>query len=97
MWWSGGGVGIGDETLVTIPLGLMIGWTGSGGEVSFSPYAGGHLNLDIATGPGDDVDLSAVVDLGIDLQFDSGWLIRFGAAVAEGARDALAIGVRLPT
>lgn len=97
VWWSGGGIGIGDETIVTIPVGLVLGWTGTGGEVGLSPYGGGHLNLDIASGTGDNVDLNAVLDLGLDLNFPSGWLVRFGAAIAEGGRDALAIGVRLPT
>lgn len=94
MWWSGGGLGIGDETVVTIPLGLILGWTG-GTDVVLSPYGGAHLNLDIYSGEGDNLDLSGAVDLGIDLAFSSGWLVRFGASV--GDRDALAIGVRLPS
>jgi hypothetical protein len=93
MWWSGGGLGIGSETLVTIPLGLIVGWTG-GTDVTLSPYGGGHLNLDIWSGPGDSLDLSGVVDLGIDLGFQSGWLVRFGVSI--GDREALAIGLRLP-
>jgi hypothetical protein len=93
MWWSGGGLGIGSETLVTIPLGLIVGWTG-GTDVTLSPYGGGHLNLDIWSGPGDSLDLSGAVDLGIDLGFQSGWLVRFGVSI--GDREALAIGLRLP-
>ena len=42
MWWSGGGIGVGSETLVTVPLGLMLGWTGGDDDVRFSPYGGGH-------------------------------------------------------
>ncbi len=95
VWWSGGGIGIGDETVVSIPLGLIIGWSGSGGDVILSPYGGGHVSLDIASGPGDSVELSGVVDLGLDLVLSSGWLIRFGATI--GDRDALAIGVKLPS
>ena len=53
------------------------------------------MSLDIASGPGDSVDLSGVVDLGLDLVLSSGWLIRFGATI--GDRDALAIGVKLPS
>ena len=93
MWWSGGGLGIGSETLVTIPLGLIVGRTG-GTDVTLSPYGGGHLNLDIWSGPGDSLDLSGAVDLGIDLGFQSGWLVRFGVSI--GDREALAIGLRLP-
>lgn len=95
VWWAGGGVGIGNETVATIPVGLALGWTGSGGTVRFSPYGGGHVALSVASGPGDNVDLGGVVDLGIDLEFDSGWLVRFGVAV--GDREAIAIGARLPT
>ncbi|MGD8729704.1 MAG: hypothetical protein PVF90_08350, partial [Gemmatimonadota bacterium] len=32
IWWAGGGVGIGTETLFTAPLGIVLGWTGRGGE-----------------------------------------------------------------
>jgi len=93
IWWSGGGLGVGDETLVTIPLGLILGWSG-GDDVVLSPYGGGHLNLDIFSGDGDNFDLSGAVDLGIDLTFPSGWLVRFGVSV--GDREALAIGLRFP-
>ena len=96
IWWSGGGVGIGSETLVTIPLGLILGWSGQGGDVVLSPYGGGHINLDIVSGEGDNVDLDLVGDLGLDLVLPSGWLIRFGATLADGGRDALALGFRLP-
>ena len=95
VWWSGGGVGIGDETVVTFPVGLVVGWSGSGGDVVLSPYGGGHVSLDISTIDNNTVDLSGVVDLGLDLAFASGWLIRFGATF--GDRDALAIGVKLPS
>jgi len=95
VWWSGGGISVGSETLVNVPLGLILGWTSSGGEVVLSPYGGGHMALAISSGNNNNVDLIGVVDLGIDLQFSSGWLVRFGAAV--GDEEALAIGVRLPT
>jgi len=95
MWWSGGGLGIGDETLVTIPLGLILGWTGSGEDVTLSPYGGGHMALAISSVDNNSVDLIGVVDLGLDLTFPSGWLVRFGASV--GDEESLALGVRLPT
>jgi hypothetical protein len=94
-WWWGAGLGIGSETVVSFPLGIVLGWTGSGGEVVLSPYGGGHIVLDIASGPGDDVDLNGAVDLGMDLVLSSGWMIRFGASI--GDRESLAFGVRLPT
>lgn len=95
VWWSGGGIGFGDETVVTIPLGLIIGWSGSGGDVILSPYGGGHVSLDLSTRDNNSVDLTGVVDLGLDLVLSSGWMIRFGATI--GDRDALALGVKLPS
>ncbi len=80
---------------MTFPVGLVVGWSGSGGDVVLSPYGGGHVSLDISTIDNNTVDLSGVVDLGLDLAFASGWLIRFGATF--GDRDALAIGVKLPS
>lgn len=95
IWWTGGGLGVGDEVVVSIPLGLVFGWSGSGDGLTFMPYAGGHVVLDVFTGEGDSLDLDAAVDLGVDLGFPSGFMARFGATV--GGRDALAIGVRFPT
>ena len=95
VWWSGGGVGLGDETLVTIPVGLVIGWSGSGGDVILSPYGGGHLNLEISSRANAGVDLVGVVDLGLDVGLPSGWLIRFGATI--GDRESLALGLKLPS
>ncbi len=95
MWWSGAGLSVGDETLVTFPLGAIVGWTGGDSGTTLSPYAGGHLALDISSVDQNNLDLSGAVDLGLDLVLSSGWLIRFGATV--GDRDALAIGFLLPT
>jgi len=94
-WWSGLGAGVGDEFVLSVPLGLVVGWQGAGDDVVFAPYAGGHAVLDIGTGEGDAVDLSASLDVGLDLTLVSGWVVRFGAAI--GGRDALALGVRLPS
>lgn len=95
IWWSGGGVGFGEEALVTFPLGIVLGWTGSGGDVVLSPYGGGHVVLDLVTGPGDALHFDGVIDLGLDLVTSSGWMIRAGASL--GDRESLALGVRLPT
>jgi len=95
MWWWGGGVGIGSETVVSFPLGIMLGWTGSGGEVMLSPYGGAHMVLDIASGPGDSLEFDAAVDLGLDLVLSSGLTVRFGASL--GDRESIAAGLRLPT
>jgi hypothetical protein len=94
VWWTGAGLGVGDELLVSVPLGLAVGWRGSDEGVTFTPYVGGHLALDILTGPADDMELEGAVDLGIDLSFGSAFVVRFGVSV--GGRDALAVGARLP-
>ena len=94
VWWTGAGLGVGDELLVSVPLGLAAGWRGSDEGVTFTPYVGGHLALDILTGPADDMELEGAVDLGIDLSFGSAFVVRFGVSV--GGRDALAVGARLP-
>lgn len=95
LWWSGAGLGVGDEALISFPLGAVIGWSISEESVSFAPYVGGHLVLDAYTGPGDDLDLDGSLDLGVDLGFGSDLMVRFGAALAD--RDAFALGLRLPT
>lgn len=94
IWWTGAGLGFGNEVVASFPLGLSLGWRGSNEGVTFMPNVGGHVVLDVASGPGDDVDIDGAVDLGFDLGFDSGFMVRFGAAI--GGRDALAVGVRLP-
>jgi hypothetical protein len=93
IWWSGAGVGIGDETVVSVPLGALVGWSGEGGDAILSPYAGGHLTLDVTTRDEDNVRFTGTVDLGLDLVLQTGWLVRFGASV--GDREALALGVRI--
>jgi hypothetical protein len=94
IWWTGAGIGLGDDVSASFPLGLVFGWTGRDENVSFMPYAGGHLVLDVISGPDDDLDLEGVVDLGLDLAFSQGWTFRFGAAL--GGRESLGIGFRVP-
>lgn len=94
MWWSGAGVGVGHDARISIPAGLVLGWEARDEGVSFSPYVGGHVALDILTAGDGDMRLDGSVDLGLDLTFTSGWILRFGGAV--GGRNALAVGVRLP-
>jgi hypothetical protein len=94
IWWAGGGIGVGDESVFTAPLGIMLGWTGTGGDVQLSPYAGAHVVLDLTSVEGDAVRFDGVIDLGLDLVLGSGWMIRAGASF--GDRESLALGVKLP-
>ncbi len=95
-WWSGLGVGVGNETVVSVPLGIIAGWSGSSESgVIFSPYGGGHVALDFASGEGDSVGFSGAIDLGGDIVLQSGWMIRFGATF--GDREAIALGFKLPS
>ena len=94
-WWTGLGAGVGHDLLFSVPMGIVAGWQGSGDDVVFAPYAGAHATLDLRTGEGSAVDLNASFDVGLDLTLVSGWMIRLGASL--GGRDALALGVRLPS
>ncbi len=93
IWWSGVGMGLGDDVAVSLPLGVAFSWAWVGDGVSVMPSAGAHLALDIILGDGDGLDLEGALDLGLDFAV-SRWVIRVGAAL--GGRDALAIGVRIP-
>jgi len=95
VWWSGLGVGVGNETLVSVPLGLIVGWSGAADNgVIFSPYAGGHVALDVISGEGDNMNFNGAIDLGADIVLNSGWMIRFGATF--GDRQAIALGFKIP-
>jgi len=93
MWWSGAGLGLGESTVISVPLGALIGWSGQGGDVILSPYGGGHVTLDISDVDNDNVSLGGSFDFGLDIVLSSGWLVRFGGSI--GDRDALAIGVKI--
>ena len=95
MWWSGAGLGWGEDTVVSLPLGAVVGWSGQGGDVILSPYGGGHISLDISDVTDNSVSLNGSFDFGLDVVLSSGWLVRFGGSV--GDRDALAIGVKIDT
>ena len=95
LWWTGAGVAVGDDLVASFPLGLVLSWNGEDEGVTFSPYAGGHVVLDVTTAGDDDIELDGVVDLGLDVAFPSGWVGRFGAAL--GGRESLAIGLRIPS
>jgi hypothetical protein len=100
-WIAGIGLGAGDEILISIPFGVTLGASFSGEGVAFGPYVSPRLILDAWTGdddpPGDgpnrrrdSLDLELAVDFGLDVAFDPGWTLRFGATL--GDREALAVG-----
>lgn len=92
-WIAGVGLGVGDEILFSIPFGVTIGAAISTESVAFGPYVSPRLILDAWTGddrPRDGLDLELAVDLGMDVAFNPGWTLRFGATL--GDREALAVG-----
>jgi hypothetical protein len=99
VWVVGGGASLSDDVLVSLPAGLVAGWSLDAGEVVFQPYVGPRVVLDAwiggrEPGEGDDLQLEATVDLGFDLRLAGGWTVRFGATI--GDREALAVGLALP-
>jgi hypothetical protein len=95
VWWGGGGLSVGSDWLVSAPIGLLVGWTGEGDGAVISPYGGAHVVLDITGNDGDAMNFDGVLDLGLDLVLNSGWMIRAGASL--GDREAIAIGFRIPS
>lgn len=93
-WVLGAGGSVGNNALISIPGGLTLGRSFSGDGITFTPYVTPRLVLDVllADEVEDDTELEFVADLGLDLQFQPNWAVRFG--VTLGDRDeALAIGV----
>ena len=94
IWLLGAGIGIGHDLLASFPAGISLSSEHRSEGVLFRPYVTPRVDLDLASGPGDNADLSFSADLGLDLSFAPNWMIRFGASV--GRRDALAIGLAFP-
>ncbi len=96
-WFTGVGAGIGEGMLISFPLGVSLGYDMEADGVWFNPSIAPRVFLDTRLGgpdePGDEneIRLGLAVDLGMDLSFDPGWAIRFGASL--GDRRALAIGL----
>jgi hypothetical protein len=95
LWWSGVGAGVGDDVVVSVPLGLVAAWRGLGDGNAFAPYLGAHVAMDVGSGEGDALHLDASLDLGLDLTLTTGWVVRFGASLL--GREALAVGIRVPS
>jgi hypothetical protein len=94
MWWAGGGLSVGSDWIISAPVGIILGWSGVGDSVVFSPYGGAHLVMDLTGNDGDAIDLDGVIDLGLDLVLSSGWMIRVGASL--GDRESIAAGIKIP-
>jgi hypothetical protein len=94
-WFAGVGAGYSDWLVVSVPLGITLGRTFGAPDVNFTPYLAPKVIPDIhlGRGPNDDneLTLSLDVDLGFDVQFAPGWMIRIGAGL--GSRSALAVGI----
>jgi hypothetical protein len=91
-WVFGAGLGVADWTRLSIPLGLSLGHTFRDPSATFKPYITPRIFLDAAFGNGDsEADLGFAVDLGLDLTFTRGFLVRFGASL--GDRDAVGVGL----
>lgn len=97
-WVTGAGFGIGDDAVVSLPLGITIGRAFQAESVMFNPSFAPRMVLDVWLGDDnrprdddDDINLGLALDFGLDIGFDPGWAIRFG--VSGGDRDALAIGI----
>lgn len=91
-WVLGAGFSVGDDFLLSFPLGLTVGHTFPDEDVQFTPYATPRVVLDAFFGDDDDrVDLDFALDLGLDLRFTSDLVVRFGGTIAD--RSAVAIGL----
>lgn len=96
LWFTGAGLGIGDDVLISFPLGISAGANLESDGIVFRPYVAPRVILDAFFGEGDDdLELDVAADLGLDLAFDPRWMIRFAATIGDD-RDALLIGLAFP-
>jgi len=101
MWLAGAGAGIDDDVTLSFPAGISAGWAFNGPQVQLRPYVAPRLVLDAflgdddTGGDDDDLDLGFALEFGLDLAFAQPWAIR--AAASVGDRDALSIGISLPS
>lgn len=88
------GAAVGDDFIISVPVGLSLGHTFTGEGATFTPYATPRVVLDARFDDDDDNDnlnLDFAVDLGLDLRIQPGWMVRFGGTI--GDREAIAIGI----
>ena len=109
IWLAGAGLSVGDQALLSIPMGVSMGRVLDDGDLRFHPYVAPRLVLDAYLGDDpvhshdggephrhirDDTDLAFVLDIGADFSPSGSWAIRFGASL--GDREGLAIGFSFP-
>ena len=95
-WTVGLGAGVGEYTLLTLPLGLSVGRSWSWRALWGAPYVAAGAAVDYRVGnraPEEGFEVSPSVDLGIDLSFDSSRRLILRAATSLGDRQAVAVGV----
>jgi hypothetical protein len=96
IWLTGAGIGAGDETVVSVPVGVSLGRVVDADDVRIHPYLSPRLLVDIVTGDerSDDMELGFALDLGVDFAFSGRWALRLGASV--GDREGIALGFVVP-
>lgn len=95
-WTAGAGLGAGNYALLTVPVGVTAGRSWAWGSVWLAPYLSAGVSLDLALGddaPGEAFDISATMDVGLDLALDRARRLILRVATALGDRHALALGV----
>lgn len=90
-WTLGVGAAFDDNTVLEVPLGLTIGRVLQLDGLTLQPYGHPRIALFIAPDSGDEVDLRALFDLGVDAVVSDSWKLRVGATL--GAIDAAGIGL----
>lgn len=96
VWTTGLGVGVGEWTLVSIPIGLTTGTSWSGGSVWVNPYIHAGVVLDLRVGgnaPEDEFEAGVATDLGVNVAFDRGRRVVVSASAGLGDRQAVAVGL----
>ena len=97
IWVTGVGAGVGNESLVSVPVGVSLGRVVDAEEVQIHPYFGPRLLVDLFADDersDDDMELGFALDLGVDMAFSGRWALRVGASV--GDREGVALGFLLP-
>lgn len=109
IWVTGAGLGVGDHSVISIPIGVSLGLEVTENDVWFHPYFAPRLIFDAFLSDDDphqhgdyephwhrddDLELGFALDFGADFSFAGDWALRIGASV--GDRDGLAIGFSLP-